>query len=372
MAFTQNIISIYNLIEECLQRHVAFAAYRLPGTKHVQLVIQQSPGVYVLPMDEKLIDNSGFAFYPYPGSQAPKAFIKADFHVTEENITEEAVIRILTKVNFSENGYKKPYPYAATRKEYCDGVEHTVDEIKKGSLQKGVISRVHLEKAVEGFTAVEFYKKLVKIYPAACAYLAYIPHTGLWIGATPELLLQADEDELTTIALAGTKKMEGDKIFNWGLKELEEQKIVSDTIKACLEKYFPNNVEAIGPTTVVAGPLEHLKTTFKVHADKHAINRSFDALIHDLHPTPAVGGLPKGPAMELIHHVEKHDRSYYTGYLGPMNIEGKTALYVNLRCLEVLEKHLALYVGAGITASSDPEAEWEETVLKTKTLLNVL
>lgn len=372
MAFTQNIVSIYNLIEECLQRHVPFAAYRLPGGRSVQLVLQQSPKVNVLAEGEKLTTHTGFAFYPFPNSTAPKTFIKADFHISEDNITDEAIIRVLTKVSFSENGYKKPYPHAATKKEYCDGAEKMVSEIKKGTLQKGVLSRVHLEKAQEGFSAVELFKRLVKIYPNTCAYLAYIPHTGLWIGATPELLLQVEEDELHTVSLAGTKKMEGSRGFNWGLKELEEQKIVTDRIRECLEKYFPGKVSVSSPSSVIAGPVEHLKTTFRVIANKEKIIENFDSIVHDLHPTPAVAGIPKEEALELIRNTEKHDRSYYTGFLGPVNVQGKTALFVNLRCLEVLDKHLALYVGAGITAASDPDAEWEETKLKTKTLLNVL
>ncbi|MDZ4846763.1 MAG: chorismate-binding protein [Chitinophagales bacterium] len=372
MAFTQNIISIYNLINECLQRHLPFAAYRLPGDKGVQLVLQENPKVHELANDEKLAANKGFAFYPFPGSHAPKAFIKADFHLCEENITEAAIIGVLTRVGFSQNGYKKSYPHQATKKEYCDGVEQIISEIKKGTLQKGVLSRVHLENVQEGFSSVELFKRLVKIYPNACAYITYIPHTGLWIGATPELLLQTEDNELRTVSLAGTKKVEGGRSFNWGLKELEEQKIVTDTIKACLEKYFPNRVETSAPATVIAGPMEHLKTTFKVNAEKHKINEAIDALINDLHPTPAVAGMPKQAALDIIRKTEKHNRDYYTGFLGPVNIEEKTSLFVNLRCLEVLDKHLALYVGAGITAASDPDAEWEETKLKTKTLLNVL
>lgn len=372
MAFTQNIVSIYTLIEECLQRHVPFAAYRLPGTRGAQLVLQQSPKVHTLAQDEKLINHSGFAFYPFPNSAAPKAFIKADFHIMEDNITEEAIIRVLTKVSFSQNGYKKPYPHEASKREYCAGVEEMIDAIKKGALQKGVLSRVHLEKAQDGFSSVELFKRLVKIYPNACAYLAYIPHTGLWLGATPELLVQTEADELHTVSLAGTRKVEGGKGFNWGIKELEEQKIVTDSIKGCLEKYFPGNVSVSVPSSVVAGPVEHLKTTFRVIAEQSKIKEVFDAVVNELHPTPAVAGMSKDASLKIIRKTEKHDRSYYTGFLGPVNVQGKTALFVNLRCLEVLDMHLALYVGAGITAASDPDAEWEETKLKTKTLLNVL
>jgi len=371
MAFTQNILSIYSLINECLQRHIPFAAYRQPGQKNVELVIQASTRLDILGENDKLIEKKGFAFFPFASSALPAVLIRPDFFLSEKNISEEAIVRILTGVSFSENGYKKPEPHQASRKEFCEGAEMLVQEIKKGTARKVVLSRVHLQQAEEGFSVVEYFRRLVKIYPNACAYLAYIPHTGLWMGATPELLLQTQQHELNTVSLAGTKKIEANNDFQWGSKELDEQKIVSDHIRACMEKYF-SEIEVKGPETVIAGPVEHLKTSFKVSADNKQIAEVFDRLLKELQPTPAIAGFPKAAALDLIAKAEKHDRAYYSGFLGPVNLNGKTSLFVNLRCLEVLDKHLALYLGAGITADSDPDAEWEETRLKARTLLNIL
>ncbi len=94
--------------------------------------------------------------------------------------------------------------------------------------------------------------------------------------------------------------------------------------------------------------------------------------ISALHPTPAVCGLPKERALELIYKTEMHNREYYAGYCGPINYQGKTDLFVNLRCMKILPDKLALYIGGGLTAKSDPEKEWEETVLKANTLLSVI
>jgi isochorismate synthase len=100
-------------------------------------------------------------------------------------------------------------------------------------------------------------------------------------------------------------------------------------------------------------------------------NRLGDFL-QTIHPTPSVGGLPKKEAFEFISTHEKHDRGYYTGFLGPLNIENKSQLFVNLRCMQLFEKEFVLYSGAGITAASVAEREWEETDNKMMTMLNVM
>src|SRR6202021_687877 len=95
-------------------------------------------------------------------------------------------------------------------------------------------------------------------------------------------------------------------------------------------------------------------------------------LVSELHPTPAVCGIPLNDATQFIKETEGYDRGYYTGFLGPCNMDGKTELYVNLRCAELFADCINLYVGGGITKDSIPENEWEETEMKSKTLLSAL
>jgi isochorismate synthase len=82
--------------------------------------------------------------------------------------------------------------------------------------------------------------------------------------------------------------------------------------------------------------------------------------------------LPKVEALDFILANEKHDRGYYTGFLGPINIEGKSQVFVNLRCLQLFDSQFVLYSGAGITASSVAEKEWDETDNKMMTMMNVM
>jgi isochorismate synthase len=82
--------------------------------------------------------------------------------------------------------------------------------------------------------------------------------------------------------------------------------------------------------------------------------------------------MPKARALEFILAHEPHERSFYSGYLGPVHMDGVSRLHVNLRCMQLHTDQAYLYVGGGITPQSNPTAEWRETVLKSETLLAVL
>ena len=101
-------------------------------------------------------------------------------------------------------------------------------------------------------------------------------------------------------------------------------------------------------------------------------------LLNKLHPTPAVCGLPKETAKNFILEHEGYDRSFYTGFLGEINLNSggeksaNTHLFVNLRCMELFEDKAVLFVGGGITNDSNNEKEWEETVAKSSTMKAIL
>src|SRR5690606_31528760 len=101
-------------------------------------------------------------------------------------------------------------------------------------------------------------------------------------------------------------------------------------------------------------------------------------IIKALHPTPAVCGMPKEIARDFLIQKEGYDRKYYAGYLGELNcnVEQNTNdesdLYVNLRCMEIEENNINIYVGCGVTKDSNPESEFIETVNKSSTMKQIL
>ncbi len=155
----------------------------------------------------------------------------------------------------------------------------------------------------------------------------------------------------------------------WRSKEKDEQRIVTDFISGILEKYKVQDLQIKGPETVKAGKVSHLKTYYSFSTK--TIQDKFWSLVQDLHPTPAICGLPKEKAMEVVLESEKHDRSYYAGFIGRVCKE-ELSLYVNIRSMKFVGDGVDLYLGGGITIDSKAPEEWEETELKSTTLQEVL
>ena len=98
----------------------------------------------------------------------------------------------------------------------------------------------------------------------------------------------------------------------------------------------------------------------------------YNSVIKLIHPTPAVCGIPLDVSKEFISLNESYDRSYYTGYLGIISPKKKSVkLYVNLRCAEVFDSFIKIYVGGGITKESNPANEFDETIAKSHIMKNV-
>jgi len=202
------------------------------------------------------------------------------------------------------------------------------------------------------------------------------PESGSWIGATPELLVSVEnKSTFRTIALAGTQVYQAGvnlKTVAWTQKDIEEQALVERYIISCFKKIRLREFEEHGPKTVVAGNLLHLKSEFKVDMQATNFPQLGSVMLQLLHPTSAVCGVPLDTSMEFLDKHEKYDRQYYAGYLGPVNFNNDTNIFVNLRCAQLLEDKAVLYAGAGVTIDSTPEHEWNETEMKMNTLLKII
>ena len=209
-------------------------------------------------------------------------------------------------------------------------------------------------------------------YTNAFVYVWFHPKVGVWFGATPERLVSLESNQFRTMALAGTQVFQGNEQPDWGEKERQEHQYVVDYIVSQIQN--PTNgiileeFKVSETYTAKAGSLLHLK------ADIQGTIGDFNLkeLLKTLHPTPAVCGLPKKEAKDFILQNENYKRSFYTGFLGEMNVNEKTELFVNLRCAELSDNQIVIYVGGGVTADSNPKKEWEETFAKTQTIKKVL
>ncbi len=215
------------------------------------------------------------------------------------------------------------------------------------------------------------FSTLCKAYPDAFVFAFSTSKTGTWIGASPELLLCIDGNRVSTMALAGTRPANHpESNLEWDKKNLDEQKMVEEFIHDCLAMECRDVVSA-EKFTKNAGTIEHICTP--ISAIMPDIDRfSITKLLDRLSPTPALCGSDRNRSLGIIRKYELSEREMYGGFCGPAFIDGISTFYVILRTAKCSPSGISVYAGGGITSLSNPEEEWEETEMKSKTIINKL
>ncbi len=343
--------------------NLPFVSYRLPGHENPVTLFGPDRFEKYQHIEEVLGRQAGFVMAPYEEG-APMLWLKAGKMAEGFNI-DASFLDGLTPA-----GCKLPEPVVSRvgKTEYVMQVQEAITHIKSGEAGKIVVSRQFIQEwPGASQKAGLLFRYLCSQYPGAFVYLANLPEVGLWTGASPEVLLKSRDGLVNTMSLSGTRKTQ-ELPIPWGQKEIDEHQWVSRYIAEGLEATGCGRLEVSPMHSVEAGSVEHLITSYSACCPESRL----PALIHALHPTPAVCGWPTPVARRLIRNIEQYDRSFYTGYLGPVWNAGCFHLFVNLRCMHLVNNKAVVYVGGGITTGSDPETEWEETVMKSRTMLGAI
>ena len=366
---------IQNLLDCLTRSRLSFALYRLPWTDECYFVLQQSGDVEQLADIRELNKKKGFVMAPFLQSDHhPLIVIRPDITAYDWDDISEAIYSLVCAVALlnCKNLTEKLSPFVSeeTDKErYTQAFERFITPLQKKHFQKLVLSRSSTKHINDDFSPLAAFVRACNNYPRMMIYLCHTPVSGTWVGSTPEILLSGHGKEWHTVALAGTMPMQNEVMpMDWNKKNQDEQGYVADYIRRIIKK-FGNKMNEKGPYTARAGQLVHLKTDFYFLL-KNTDN--IGNLLQELHPTPAVCGLPKEDAFRFILENEGYDRSYYSGFIGWLDTEGHTDLYVNLRCMEIKPGETTLYAGGGILASSEIESEWTETGDKMNTMKSIL
>ncbi|MEM6717780.1 MAG: chorismate-binding protein [Bacteroidota bacterium] len=359
-------------LSEHIQKQLPFVAYRKPNATLVNIVFQHTDELHTV----SDFTESGFVFAPFDNL---KETILISF--------EEVVQGELETMASDDTATASMNPSAEARQKHMELVKKGVVTIQNSDIQKIVLSR---QEEIDSQTdSLVLFQRLRENYPTAFVYLWYHPKIGMWAGATPETLVSAKGNSMTTMSLAGTRKFQENVQVSWDQKEMEEQQIVTDYIADRLQN-LTTNLTISEASTQQAGSLLHLCSMI---SGRMASNVNIGDIITALHPTPAICGFPTEAAKSFILQEENYDRVFYTGYLGELNKKEETSrnrnrknqensayrtvrshseLYVNLRCMQLTDTKRILYIGGGITKDSDPESEWQETVAKSQIMKRVL
>lgn len=363
------IIEQQKTIQHLLDSGRCFALYRLPGTTHVELVLQDAKPAQLIHLGDTITD--GFIFAPFAEtSKRPTILIKSDRTAKGwEDITRiTKTLHTSKQQSLPKLVNKHAHKEAASESDdYKAAFERLHKKIVDGHFKKLVLSysQENKEKHLLGHEAAIFLKALTA-YPNAMVYLVNAPHCGRWMGCTPELLLQKNGSQYHTVALAGTTE---NKTAEWDTKNIYEQDVVSQYITKTLQTIGASNIERSNCETMQIGKLSHRRTQFNftLKVAKDTLD-----IVGALHPTPAVCGLPKEEAKAFLIKNEHTDRNYFSGYLGRIHSNGDAHLFVNLRCAQITNDTTFYHAGGGLTAASTLQDEAKEIDLKMETLKSLL
>jgi isochorismate synthase len=276
------------------------------------------------------------------------------FTESHTEITLEELVRLLGNFRLGHFGKRE----STSWKSFSEHIEKIQDGIAHNKFEKVVLSRVKwidFEQPLTIKVLVQIFKEACDKYANSLVYLIGTKEHGVWIGASPEILVEIDGSEMRTMSLAGT-------LFNqeeeWTDKEKLEQSITAQHISESL-KALGLKEDISGIKEVSNGSIRHL---VQYHQANMA-DLNLGQVVSMLHPTPAVAGYPVSESVLMIDELEMHQRELYTGFIGDSR-----EVYVNLRCAQVFSNGIKLYAGCGVNSQSNSEREWQETELKMKVM----
>lgn len=365
-----------------------FAVWTRPESSKPEAVIACAP-VANRPVFTANHHKSGFALNRFSGGVDAADFIEGDIRVSSSGVQffNGEGYQLDPATPQQENLWKSvkdnvvgdtvlqapigaPLPSQTNESDYKQLVCKAVEAIQSDEFLKVVLSRAEHQELDQSYDLLLLFNKLAEKLPAAFVSLVYLPGQCAWLVGTPEKLLTYDNKTVETVALAGTQWL-GDNVelrqIGWPDKIIEEQALVCDYIRDAFSASHIETLSWRGPRSVQAANLVHLRSDFTATIPENS-PELLQELLARLHPTSAVCGMPKPKAAAFLAEHEGYDRDYYTGFLGPVDFNGRTDLFVNLRTSQIIGSTVILYVGGGIVSDSQPDVEWQETIEKTKTV----
>lgn len=259
---------------------------------------------------------------------------------------------------------------------FIEAVRHALQLIEQGQLSKIVLAHALDVTASQVFSVVNALDNLRDRHPDCCIFSLRNHGGDTFIGASPERLLAVQNGELITDALAGSaprgkSETEDHRLAQKLLhseKEQREHQAVADFLLGQLRS-LGLQPHASHCGLLQLSNIQHLWTpiTAKLPPQIHPLK-----VVAQLHPTPAVAGVPRAIACEQIRHAEAFDRTLYAAPIGWLDRQGNSEFIVAIRSALIRGNHARLYGGAGIVAGSQPAREYAEVQLKLTSLLDAL
>lgn len=261
---------------------------------------------------------------------------------------------------------------------FKQGVQQAIANFQLSDIRKAVLSRVLEVELAEPLDTDAIFARLVAQNPSAYQFRLPLDAGAELIGASPELLLRKQGNNVYSYPLAGSAKRQADPELDRKVsesllqsgKDAYEHSLVIEDIRQQLAPICKTLEVPAAPSLMSTRAMWHLATSIT----GELADPSLTALqvASRLHPTPAVCGFPTRQARKLINLVESFERDVFTGMVGWCDAEGNGEWVVTIRCGIIEQNRIRLFAGAGIVEASCPESEWAETQAKLQTMLSAL
>lgn len=254
-------------------------------------------------------------------------------------------------------------------------VDQITDRIENGDLTKAVLARA--ERHTARHDAADVFVRLCRQDDPTFRFLVEPVAGHAFYGASPELLLRLAGRELVTAALAGSIGR-GDassedaalgRLLQANPKDSLEHELVVSYLLERLANLHADQIVHRPRRLLKLANVQHLMTPIEAQTPEgtHVLD-----LVDQLHPTPAVGGIPRTQSMRLIQDLERFRRGWYAGAVGWFDDQGDGVFATAIRSALTAARSTWLFAGAGIVAGSEAEAEWRETRLKMRLMAQAL
>jgi menaquinone-specific isochorismate synthase len=270
-------------------------------------------------------------------------------------------------------GYREDIP---DRTGWCRSVESALTTLSTGAISKIVLGRNTL-LTFHVAPKIPLLLQRLKVIEPNAYHFYFQPQAGYaFVGATPERLYKRERRFIASEAVAGTcprgKTSLEDKVLGAKLlrneKERHEHVIVRNDIQSLLAKYCHDLVVGQEPRLLKQSRVQHLYTP--VSGQLSAEISDLD-LLRLLHPTPAVGGLPRQQALQTITQLEPFDRGWFAGPVGWIGHDA-AEFAVGIRSAIINGTSMSLFAGAGVVPGSVPQLEWDELETKISIFMQAL
>jgi menaquinone-specific isochorismate synthase len=258
-----------------------------------------------------------------------------------------------------------------------EAVDRALEEMAEGGISKVVLARVQTVSAEWGLEPVDVAMNLWRDNPGAHVFLFESEPGHVFLGAAPETVATVSGGRFRATAVAGSvdkgeteaqQKAFARDLMNSSKDRREHEMCVEDMV----QRLRPMSEEVTAqdePHVLALSTIQHLETVIQARLRP---DQTVLSVLQALHPTPAVCGLPRDPALDFLEREERFQRGWYAGPVGWFDGDGNGVFVPALRSAVGRGREWRLFAGAGILAGSDARREWDETRIKFQPVLRAL